>query len=1129
MSEAKHETALSVKRRALLVRMLEEKGIKVTSRQAIPRRERGGPTPLSYAQQRLWFLNQLEPGNPFYNMPTLVRLRGSLDAGALRRALGEVVRRHEVLRTTFEVFEGQPAQVVAPPRESELPVIEPGGGDAAEREAEALSIAGERARAPFDLSSEPPLRSVLLRLGPEEHLLSVVMHHVVSDGWSIGVFVRELEALYRAFAAGRPSPLEELPIQYADYAAWQREPARQETLMRQLDYWKRRLAGAPEVLELPTDRPRPPVQSYRGARASFSLPPELIRNIKALCASQDVTLFMLLLAAFQLLLMRHTGQERISIGCPIAGREQVETEGLIGLFINTQVMYTDLSGEPDFVELLRRVRETALGAYANQEAPFEQLVEELQPERSLSHTPLFQVMFVLQSAEQPAVSLEGLSVEQVGVEGSTAKYDLTLSATEADGTLKGAFEYNTELFDAATVERMAGRFERLLEAAAREPRRSVSRLPMLTESERHRLLYDWNDTRRDYGAPACIHQLFERQARLTPEAAAVVCGDEELSYAELNRRADLIARRLRRLGVGAESRVALLLGRTASAIAAILGVMKAGGAYVPLDPTYPQERLRFMLEDCGALVLLTQRPLLDSLPEHSAHLLCLDDPDEDDGGPEPPTVEARVLPENLAYVIYTSGSTGRPKGVSITHRSAWQFLRWTCDVFTAEDLSSTLASTSVCFDLSVFELFAPLSCGGRVVLVENALALHRLAVPVTLVNTVPSAMTELVRSRPLPESVSVVNLAGEALSPSLVREVVEASGGWPLRLYNLYGPSEDTTYSTYAEVSGRAGGPIPIGRPVANTRAYVVDAWGGLAALGCVGELYLGGEGLARGYIGRAALTAERFVPDCFSGESGARLYRTGDVVRWGDGAELNYLGRTDNQVKVRGFRIELGEIEAALLEHPAVAEAVALVRPDPAGHKSLAAYVVVRDGARATAGELRSAVAAHLPGYMVPQAVAVLERMPLTPSGKLDRKSLPAPEYGGAGRVYIAPSSELEREVAGIWQEILGAERVGIHDNFFDLGGHSLLAMRVVSAVRERLKADVPLRRLFETPTVEGLALAVSEIMEALPDGCEPEVISRAELDADEELLSRLDELSEAEVESYLLSFGPDDEEDDE
>nr|WP_244172052.1 non-ribosomal peptide synthetase [Myxococcus virescens] len=1030
--------------------------------------------PLSFAQQRLWFLAQLEPDSTVYNVPASVRLTGALNVPALKQSFDALVHRHEALRTTFRTEGGSPVQVIDPRGGARLDIVDLRSLPAARREEEAQRIAQEASQRPFDLESGPLLRIALLALSEQDHVLVLVMHHIVSDGWSMGLLVRELTELYASFSQGQPSHLPELPLQYADYAVWQREWLQGDVLDAQLGYWKQRLDGAPRLLELPTDRPRPAVQSLEGAYVPFTLGRELSEAVHALARREGVTPFMVLLAAFQAVLARYSGQDDVSVGSPIAGRTRAETEGLIGFFVNTLVLRTRLEGSPSFRELLARVREVTLGAYAHQDVPFEKLVEALRPERSLSHSPLFQVMLTFDSTPDAGGGAQaGMGMKHVAVEHRVSRFDLSLGFVEGKDGFSGGLEYSTVLFEPATAARLLAHLKTLLEGAVTEPDRSVYALPLLGADEQRRLLVEWNDTGSGDVEEASIHALVERQAAATPDAVAVVAGDEVLTYRELMQRSDRLARKLRTLGVGPEVRVGLCAERNADLLIAVLGILKAGGAYVPLDPAYPSQRLAFMIEDSQPRVLVGQRALLDALPHGDVARLALDDANgvvaEAEAAPVPGST-----PDHLAYVLFTSGSTGRPKGVALAHRSAVAFLRWTTRAFSSDELVGVLASTSLNFDLSVFEMFAPLIRGGAVVIARNALELPSLpgARRVSLVNTVPSAMAELVRAHAVPDSVRTVNLAGEPLAQSLVEAIHQSAPGVQ-RVLNLYGPTEDTTYSTWTMAPRGATREPTVGRPIEGTRAYVLDALGQPVPQGVAGELYLGGAGLARGYVDRPELTAERFVPDAFSPRPGARLYRTGDRVRWLPDGVLQYLGRIDQQVKVRGFRIELGEIEAVLRRHPDVREAVALVHDDGSEGRRLVAYIVPQPDRVPDATALRRFVKEGLPDFMVPSAVMVLASLPLTPNGKVDRKALPAPDAlrPESTRAYVAPRDALELLLMRIWEELLGTGPIGIHSDFFELGGHSLLAMRMVSLIRERLGRSLPVVSLFQAGTLAELA----------------------------------------------------------
>ncbi len=1050
---------------------------------------REGPLPLSFAQQRLWFIDQLEPGSPLYNIPVALGVEGPLDAGVLALCLGEVVRRHEALRTIFGVFEeldGEPVQVIRPASPFVLPLVDLSGLPESRREAVALRLAGEEAGRPFDLARGPLLRGVLLRLNVDSgengeataHVAALTMHHIASDGWSMGILVREVVALYSALVedtednAGRP-PLPELPVQYADFAVWQHSWLHGELLESEISFWRRQLAGLPPLLELPTDRPRPAAQSYRGATRPVHLPAALTRQVEALARREGATLFMVLLAAFQALLARISGQDDLAVGSPIAGRNRVETEELIGFFVNTLVLRGDLSGEPSFRELLGRVRETALAADLHQDVPFEKLVQELSPERSLAHAPLFQVMFVLQNVPLETLEIQGLRLWLIEGVSTTAKFDLLLGLTEHSGGLVGEVEYATDLFDAATTDRLAGYFERLLDAALATPDLPVAALPLLGAGERQQLLVEWSDTAvSPVQEAACLHELFEAQARRTPEAVALIDGTQEVLYRDLDQAAERLASRLRDYGAGPEVIVGVWLERSAGLVTALLAILKTGAAYLPLDPRQPRRRLDAMLAGARVSIVLSTAGLTAGLP-WSGPLVLMDDDLMDTAGSGRPA--GRSTPENLAYVLYTSGSTGTPKGVAVTHRSAVELVRWAGGVFSCEELAGVLAATALSFDLSVFELFVPLSQGGTVILAQNALELPSLPARgrVTLVNTVPSAMAELVRAGSLGASIRTVNLAGEPLPRSLADRLYAT--GTVERVWNLYGPSEDTTYSTALPVERESGEAPGIGRPVAATKAYVLAPGADMEPqpVGVAGELYLGGSGLARGYLHRPDLTAERFIPDPFragAGEAGARLYRTGDRVRWRPDGSLDFLGRLDHQVKVRGFRIELGEIEALLSALEGVREAVVTAREDRSGGRGLVAYVV----GDVAADALRRSLEERLPDYMVPATFVPLAALPLTPNGKVDRKALPAPEQQSAEESSVVPKTPVEEVLAGIWAEVLGLEQIGADGHFFALGGHSLLATRVTSRLRGAFGVEMPLRTLFEAPVLADFAARV-------------------------------------------------------
>ena len=1056
--------------------------------------------PTSFAQRRLWFVHQLEPESGSYNVATALRLRGNLDVSALERSLATIVARHETLRTTFRLAEGEPVQVVAPELRVELPVADRSSVPATDREVELRRLMQDEARRPFDLERGPLLRARLIRLAPDEHVLCLIIHHIVFDGWSAGVLSRELSECYRAFAAGELPRLPELPVQYADYAVWQREWLTAESFEQQLAYWRTQLAGAPAVLELPSDFPRPRVQSYRGATERRLLGRALLQKLTALSHQEGATLFMTLLSAFQLLLSRYTGQEDIVVGSPIANRTRSELEHLIGFFVNSLALRTDLSGDPSFRELLRRVRGVAIGAYGHQDVPFEKLVEELRPERIDDRNPFFQVMFSLQNAPRARLTLPGIRPRSLPKKMGTSKFDLTLHVQQVRRGLAATLEYNTDLFEPGTINRMLGHLERLLEEVTSYPDRRLSAVSLLSHEERQQQVVDWNATATEVPDDRSVHRLVEEQAVRTPEAVAVESGEERLSYRELDRRANQLAHYLRARGVGPDVRVGVCLERSSHLIVAMLGIMKAGGAYVALDPAYPEERLRFLLHDAQVTVLLTDGRLREGLPDGEAtHVVHLDRQLHSIAGePDGPT-RSGVAAENLAYVIYTSGSTGTPKGVGITHRNAVAFLTWARETTSASEGARVLATTSINFDLSVYEIFGTLSWGGTVILLRTALELPErpdLGVPgsATLLNTVPSVAAALVRMGGLPPGLLRVNLAGEPVARSLVEALYAGGAG---QVHNLYGPSETTTYSTAGYLAAGESGVPGIGRPIANTRVYVLDRRLEPVPIGVPGELYLGGAGVARGYLGRPALTAERFVPDPFGPLAGAatggRLYRTGDRARWRADGTLEFLGRLDRQLKFRGIRIELGEIESVLAQHARVRDCVVVVRDHLPDTQALVAYVVPRgastNGAAHPAGDalprdrdfvsdIRSHLRARLPDYMVPSAFVVLAGLPLSPNGKLDRRALPAPEESRVGEdaSFVPPRTPIEETLARLWRELLGIERVGLQDNFFELGGHSLLAVKLFADIERTFNRRLPLSTLFQAPTLGRLAQVLSQ-----------------------------------------------------
>jgi amino acid adenylation domain-containing protein len=964
-------------------------------------------------------------------------------------------------------------QVIAPFEEWRLRVFDLFGAAKSDRWNEAIHQATKEAQRPFDLTQGPLLRAAAWQIDVNDYLFVLVMHHIVSDGWSLGVFANELKTLYKAYSEGRPSPLPELSIQYSDFVHWQRERLASKAAAEQLDYWKRQLAGHLPALVLPGEHLRRPAPAVRVAAASCTLHSQLIERLKEFSYTSGVTPFMTLLAVFQILLHRYTGLDDVLVGTPVAGRTRVETETLIGLFANTLVLRTNLSGNPTFLELLAQVRETTLEAHAQQDVPFEMLVEALQPERDLTSTPLFQVMIVF-DPPLPEVDLPGLQLEQIDLAGAAPKFDLILFLKQRDGELIARFEYNTARLDHETVQRLARHFHTLLVNALAHAETHISDLELMTKAEEQHLLNDWNDTYKEYPRDICLHQLFEAQAARTPELAALVAGRERLSYRELNQRANRLAHHLRALGAGPESLVGVLLNRSTSLVVALLGVLKAGAAYVPLDPDYPRERLRLMI-DANINVLVTQENLKHNLPAHNAGVICLD---AEWGGialESSENPECLNTPSQLAYLIYTSGSTGKPKAAAIEHRNVVTLMHWARELFTTTELEGVLASTSVCFDLSVFEIFVPLCWGGKVILAANALELPTLnaASEVTLINTVPSAMTELIRMSGVPKSVRTVNLAGEALHHSLVQRIYELES--VERVLNLYGPSEDTTYSTGATIERCDSHAPTIGRPIANTQAYILDIHQRALPIGVSGELYVAGDGLARGYFNRPDLTAEKFIPNPFAAVPGMRMYRTGDLARYLSDGQIEFLGRSDHQVKLRGFRIELGEIETMLREHPAIHDAVVVLHQQNED-QVLVAYVVNESEQTATPKKLKAYLSKRLPKHMVPAFIVPLAALPLTPNGKIDRRALPSLETSDEVQenAIVLPRTDVESRLAGLWSQLLKRRQIGVYDDFFAHGGHSLLAVQLISRIREEFQVDLPLRRVFETSTIAELARLV-------------------------------------------------------
>ncbi|NMG06764.1 non-ribosomal peptide synthetase [Brasilonema sp. UFV-L1] len=1088
MSDFSQQIAdLSPEQRMLFEKRLKQKGLShlktlETSKIEISKRKDHNELPLSFAQQRLWFFQQLNPDNSAYNVSSALRLEGQLNVGLLEKVFTEIVRRHETLRTTFLTnSEGQPVQVVGSAYSVTLPIIDLKEAPYKEQEVQRLAIA--EAQRPFDLT-KLLLRITLLQLQKTEYVLLLTIHHIISDRWSMGVFVREMKVLYEAFSSEQPSPLPQLPIQYADWAIWQRQYLQGEVLKAQMAYWKKQLANLP-ILELPTDRPRSAIATYQGAKQSFELSKTLSNALKALSAQEGVTLFTLLLAVFKVLLYKYTNQHNIVVGTDIANRNRVETEGLIGFLINTLVLRTNLSGNPTFLELLDRVRKVTLGAYDHQDLSFDKLVDVLNPERNLSQmVPLYQVKFDLQLAQVEALELSDLTVSPLAFDNRTAKFELRFNLWETEQGIKGLVEYSTDLFDITTITRMVEHFQTLLKGIVASPQQRLSELSLLTETERRQLVLEWNDTQADYPTDTCIHQLFEAQVERTPEAIALVFEDQQLTYWELNSKANQLAHYLQKLGVGPEVLVGICVERSVSMIIGLLGILKAGGAYVPLDPAYPQERLAFMLSDSQVSVLLTQQKLLERLPEHKAQVICFDT-DWDIISKycqDNPTSISKV--DNLAYVIYTSGSTGQPKGVFGLHRGAINRFDWMWQNYPFVQGEICCQKTSLNFVDSVWEIFGPLLQGVPTVIVPDEVVKNPQQFVATLAHNnvtrlvlVPSLLRVLLNTYTnlqfqLPQLKLWVS-SGEALSIDLLQQFRQSLPD--STLLNLYGSSEVSADVTCCSLNPHA--PLPervlIGHAIANTQIYILDANRQPVGVGVPGELHIGGDGLARGYLNRPELTAEKFIPNPFSEQPATRLYKTGDLARYLPNGEIEYLGRIDHQVKVRGFRIELGEIEAAISQHPTVRETVVVVSSDSGDSQRIVAYVVPQKEQTLTITQLREFLELKLPNYMIPAAFVMLEALPLTPNGKVDRKALPAPDTARPElkAVYQPPQTEVEKTIATIWQEVLQISDVGIHDNFFELGGHSLLLVQVHSKLQNIFQRNFPLVEMFQYPTINRLA----------------------------------------------------------
>lgn len=1086
--------------------------------------------PASFAQRRLWFLDQLSPGNSIYNIPVSIRLRGPLDVPSMERTLSEIARRHQSLRTIFSEVSGELQQVIAPRADLTLPIIDNSDVAEAQREEASLRFATEEAQRPFDLANGPLLRVGLLRQSQEDHILLLTMHHIISDGWSAGVLMREIGMLYDAFSKGKPSPLPPLPVQYADYAVWQRKKLQGEHLEQLLDYWRLQLAGAPPLLEIATDRPRPAVQNFRGSSYSFSLSQEIAKAAREFSQREGATLFMTLLAAFQALLSRYSGQDDIVVGTPIANRNHVDTEGLIGFFVNTLVLRGRLSNDPSFREFLQQLRATALEAYAHQDMPFEELVKDLQPERNLSYSPLFQVMFTLQNVTRQTLKLAGLNLDSVKTENTTAKFELVMEVEENEQGLRVTLQYNTGLFDRATVERLAGHYRTLVESALINPDLRISRLPLLTEPECRQFLFDWNDTARPLPPDATATKLFEVRVGVQPQAVAVVGDKEQLTYAELNGKANQLAAYLRKLGVGEEARVGILMEQSVEMIVALLGVLKAGAAYVPIQPQSPPEQLVFMLNDAQVSILITEDRLAAVAQGRVSHLIRLDTEWGNISVESEYNPPACATLDSLISVLYGFGSMGKLIGTMIDGRGALNACLWNerFSGFTAQ--SRSLAGMPLSLDCAFQNIMTSLIAGGRLILTKSgddnaATLLKRIEeekvtalslFPQQAYATIDAAAADHYKSL---SSVECLTLVGEAPSPAKLRGWLK-SENCNCRLVNSYSLTECSgALSAYSAKKEEVDflDALPAGRPIDNACLYVLDKHRALVPVGVAGELCVSGDLLARGYLNRPELTAQTFIPHPFIPEK--KMFLTGDRARFRSGGQLEVLGRLDpTQVRIRGILIDLGEIEAVLHANESIREAVVLAREDQPGMERLVAYLVPHEGSETpTSSELHQHLRQTLPVFMVPSVFVTLDELPLTSVGKINRQALPAPEALTSELIetFVAPRSPIEQHLANLWAGVLGVERVGVHDNFFGLGGHSLLATQVISRIREEFGVAIPLQQIFETPTVAGLALAL-EARQATSDD-EGDKIERVSLD-DEQLLERLDQLSDEDITALLM-----------
>jgi amino acid adenylation domain-containing protein len=1053
-------------------------GINLSSRREGSPAPTSALDPLSFGQESLWFLDQFESGSALYNVPQALRLRGPLDVEALRKAFEMVLERHESLRANFISVQGKPMQFASRPQKFVLPVADLTALSDAEREREIQLRLDEEFRRPFNLAKDLMLRAGLLRLGDKEHILFITLHHIATDAWSIRLLHGELSVLYENFSAEKPDALPELEFQYADFAIYQRELFQGEFAARQIAYWKERLAGELPVLKLPTDRPTPERQTFHGALRHFKFSNTLRNALKELCHSEKVTVFAASLAAFQILLQHYSRQEDILVGCPMAVRTLGKLESLIGYFVNTVVLRGDLSGNPTFREFLHKLNRHIIGALSHQEVPLERLVEELKVPRQPGRNPLVQTCFQYLAEPPASPAFSGIEVELIPIDTHTSKFDLTLVLSEAPDGLLGEVEYNTDLFDNATIDRLVGHYETLLESIVAHPAQKIAELPWLTRKEENQLLVEWNETAAPFPKDLSLVNLLEKQVAAHPESVAVIFENEQVTWRELNERANRLARYLKKIGAQRDELIGICMERSIEMLVAVHGVLKAGAAFFPLDPEYPPERLRYMIEDAQATVLLCQKKFSQLVTREETTVVCLDAGCEAIAAESAENLETKPAIDDLAYVIYTSGSTGQPKGVMVPHRAICNHLFWMQNCFPLADDDCVLQKTSFSFDVAIWELFAPTVSSVPLVMArpeghrDLAYLVELIAEKkVALLQTTPSALRALLAEPKFQncKSLKYVMCGGEEMPGDLPEQFAALSDA---QLCNAYGPTEAAIDSSFWICSPRnASRPCPIGRPVANAEIYVLDAHLRPVPIGVPGELCVGGRGLARGYWRRPELTAEKFIRHPFSKNQTARLYKTGDLARFLPDGNIEFIGRIDHQVKVRGFRIELGEIETSLRNCPTVREAVVTARAGSSGENQLVAYWVPAPESTANDASLRAYLKTKLPDFMVPAAFVKMDSLPLMPNGKINRHALPAPDFAPAASRFVPPRTLIERQLAEIWADLLRLDRVGVHDNFFDLGGHSLLATQVISRVRFLNHGELSLRELFNSPTIAELS----------------------------------------------------------